>query len=89
MVLDEFLGLELSNFARLLKLRPGVDDDHVLVQQVANDLWFRQVDYVKNAQERMVRRNLTSSEEDFIALALRTKRHTNSWLHLSPRVCTL
>ena len=38
LVLDEVLGLELSNFARLLKLRPGVDDDHLLVQQVADDL---------------------------------------------------
>ena len=27
LVLDEVLGLELSNFARLLKFRPGVDDD--------------------------------------------------------------
>ena len=44
-VLDEVLGLELSNFARLLKLRPGVNNDHILVQQVTNDLWFRQVDY--------------------------------------------
>ena len=43
LVLEEVLGLELSNFARLLKLRPGVDDDHLLVQQVANDLWFRQM----------------------------------------------
>ena len=38
LVLDEVLELELSNFARLLKLRPGVDDDHLLVQQEANDL---------------------------------------------------
>ena len=37
LVLDEVLGSELSNFARLLKLRPGVDGDHLLVQQVAND----------------------------------------------------
>ena len=88
-VLDEVLGLELSNFARLLKLKPGVDDNHVLVQQVANDLWFRQMDYVRDAQERMVRRNLTSSEDDLMALALRTKPDTNSWLNLSPRVCTL
>ena len=42
-VLDEAMRLELSNFARLLKLKPGVNDDHV--QQVAIDLWFRQVDY--------------------------------------------
>ena len=66
-----------------------MDDDHVLVQQVANDLWFRQVYYVRNAQGRTVRRSLTSGEEDFMALALRTKPHTNSWLYLSSKVCTL
>ena len=61
----------------------------MLVQHVANDLWFRQMDYVRDAQEMMVSRNLTSSEEDLMALALRTKLHTNTWLYLSPRVCTL
>ena len=89
LVLDEVLGLELSNFARLRKLRPGVDDDHLLIQQVTDDLWFRQVDYARNEQGRTVRRILTSAEEDLMALALRTKPHTNSWLCLSPRVCTL
>ena len=89
LVLDEALGLELSNFARLLKLRPGLDDDQLLVQQVADDLWFRQVDYARNEQRRTVRRNLTSTEEDRMALALRTKPHTNSWLCLSTGVCTL
>ena len=48
-MLDEVLGLELSNFARLLKLRPGVDDDHLLVQQVADDLCFRQTKPHTNA----------------------------------------
>ena len=86
---DEVLGLELSNFARLLKLRPGVDDDHWLVQQVVNDLWFRQVDYARNEQGMTVRRSLTSAEEDLMALTLRKKPHTNSWLCLSPRVRTL
>ena len=52
LVLDEVLGLELSNFARLLKLRPGVDDDHLLVQQVADDLWFRQMDQARECQSR-------------------------------------
>ena len=56
LVLDEVLRLELSNFARLLKLRPGVDDDHLLVQQVANDPWFRQMDYAENDQGRTVRK---------------------------------
>ena len=89
LVLGEVLGLELSNFARLLKLRPGVDDDHLLVKQVVNDLWFRQMDYARNEQGRTVRRNMTSAEEELMALALRMKPHTNAWLCLSPRVCTL
>ena len=76
-VLDEVLGLELSKFVMLLKLRPG------------NDLWFRLMDYAENEQGRTVRKNMTSAEEDLMALALRTKPHTNSWLYLSPRLCTL
>ena len=36
--LDKVLGLELSNFARLLKFRPGVDDDQLLVQML--DRWI-------------------------------------------------
>ena len=89
LVLDEVLGLELSNFARLLKLRPGVDDDHLLVQQVADNLWFRHMDHAENEQGRTVRKNMTSAEEDLMAMALRTKPHNNLWLYLSPRLCTL
>ena len=81
-VLDEVLGLELSNFARLVKLRPRLDDDHLLVQQLANDLWFRQMDYARNAQGKTVRRNLTSAEDDLMA-------HTNCWLYLLTKVCAL
>ena len=89
LVLDEVLGLELSNFARLLKLRPGVDDDHLLVQQVADDLWFRHMDHAENEQGRTVRKNMQSAEEDLMAMALRTRPHNNVWLYLSPRLCTL
>ena len=88
-MLDEVLGFELSKFARLLKLRPGVADDHLLVKQVANDIWFRQMDYAENDQGRTVMKNMTSAEEDLMALALRTKPHTYSWLYLSPRLCAL
>ena len=73
LVLDEVLGLELSNFANFAR----------------NDLWFRQLDYATTEQGRMVRRNVSSAEEDLMALALRTKPHTNSWLCLSRRLCTL
>ena len=88
-MLDEVLELELFNFARLLKLRQGVDDDPLLVQQVANDLWFRQMDHARNEQGRTVRRNMTSAEEDLMALAFRMKPHPNAWLCLSPRMCTM
>ena len=40
LVLDEVLGLELSNFSRQLKLRPGIDDDHRVIVAMSNDLWF-------------------------------------------------
>ena len=46
------------------------------------------MDYAENEQGRTVRKNMTSAEEDLMALALRTKPHTNSWLYLSPRLCT-
>ena len=32
LVLDEVLGLELSNFSRKLKLRPGIDDAHRVIE---------------------------------------------------------
>ena len=41
LVLDEVLGLELSNFSRQLKLKPGIDDDHRVIAAMSNDLWFR------------------------------------------------
>ena len=61
----------------------------LLVQQVADDLWFRQMDHAENEQGRTVRKNMTSAEEDLMAMALRTKPHNNLWLYLSPRLCTL
>ena len=79
-VLDEGLRLELYNFGRLLKLRPGVVDEHQLVQQLAINLWFRQTDYVRNQRGDLVRRNALSTEEDVKAMALRTKPHTNLWI---------
>ena len=56
---------------------------------MADDLWFRQMDHAENEQGRTVRKNMTSAEEDLIAMALRTKPHNNVWLYLSPRLCTL
>ena len=47
------------------------------------------MDHAENEQGRTVRKNMTSAEEDLMALALCTKPHTNAWLYLSPRLCNL
>ena len=88
-VLDEGLGLELSTFGRLLKMRPGVCDEHEIVHRLANNLWFWQTDFVRDERGSLVRRNSISTEEDLRALALRTKPHSNPWFYLSPRLYTL
>ena len=40
MVLDEVLLLEISNFARQLKLSPAIGDDHPIVTHLTASLWF-------------------------------------------------
>ena len=86
-VLDEGLGVEFSNFGRLLKMRPRVGDEHQIVQRLANNLWFRQTDYVRNETGDVVRRNALSTEDDLKAMALRL--YLSPWLYLSPRLCAL
>ena len=51
LVLDEVLGLELSNFGRQLKLKPGIDNDHRVIVAKSNELWFRGME-VKEERER-------------------------------------
>ena len=76
-VLNEGLGLELSSFGQLLKMRPGMGDEHRLVQRLANNIWFWQTDYVRDERRNLVRRNALSTEEYRKAMALRTEPHTN------------
>ena len=51
-VLDDVLGLELSNFSRLLKLRPGIDDEHRVIVAMPNNLWFRGMEIKEEGQRR-------------------------------------
>ena len=67
LVLDQVLGLEVSNFSRQLKLKPGIDDDHRVIVAMSNDLWFRGME-IKEEGERTPRRpeqnqRLTSENE--------------------------
>ena len=86
LVLDEVLGLELSNFSRQLKLKPGIDDDHRVIVAMLNDLWFRGMD-IKEEGER--RKDFKETRAHFEAMVLRTKPEANRWIHLTPRVAVL
>ena len=85
-VLDEVLGLELSNFSRQLKLKPGIDDDHRVIAAMSNDLWFRAMEV---AGEDTRRKNSLETRAHLEAMILRTKPEANQWLHLNPRVAAL
>ena len=52
LVLDEVLGLELSNFSRQLKLKPGIDDDQRVIVAMSNNLWFRGMDIKEKGERR-------------------------------------
>ena len=86
LVLDEVLGLELSNFSRQLKLKPGIDDDHPVVIAMSNDLWFREMEVTG---ENTRRKNSQETRAQLEAMVLRTKPEANKWLHLSPPVAAL
>ena len=86
LVLDEVLGLELSNFKRQLKLKPGIDDDHRVIAAMSNDLWFRAMEV---AGENTRRNNSLETRAHLEAMVLRTKPEANQWLHLNPRVAAL
>ena len=86
LVLDEVLWLELSNFSRQLKLKPGIDDDHRVITAISNDLWFRAMEV---AGEDTRRKNSLETRAHLEAMVLTTKPEANQWLHLNPRVAAL
>ena len=85
-MLDEVLGLELSNFSRQLKLKPGIGDDHRVIVAMLNDFWFRGMEA---AGERERRKSSQETRAHLEAMVLRTKPEANQWLHLTPRVAAL
>ena len=86
LVLDEILGLELSNIGRQLKLKPTVGDDHRVIVAMSNDLWFRGME-VKEEGER--RKSSKETRTHLEAMVLRTKPEANKWLHLIPQTAAL
>ena len=80
-VLDEVLGLELSNFSRKLKLKPGIYDDHRVIVAMSNNLWFRGMEIKEEGGRR---KNSKETRAHLEAMVLRTKPEANQWLHLTP-----
>ena len=79
-VLDEVLGLELSKFSRQLKLKPEINDDHKVIVDMSNDLWFRN-DEIN--EETFTRRNVKQTVAQLEAFTLRKKPQAYKWLHLT------
>ena len=86
LVLDEVLGLELSNFSRQLKLKPGIDDDHRVIAAMSNDLCIRAMEVTG---ENTRRKNSLETRAHLEVMVLRIKPEANQWLHLNPRVAAL
>ena len=86
-VLGLVLGLELSNFSMQLKLKPGIGDDHQMIVETSNDLWFRGMEV--DEEEKRKRQNAKETKNHLEAMVLRMKPETDKWLHLTPRVAAL
>ena len=71
---DEVLGLELSNFSRQLKLKPGVGDDHRVIVVMSNDLWFQRMEVKEEGERRQKSRETRAHME---AMVWRTKPEAN------------
>ena len=86
LVLNEVLGLELSNFSRQLKLEPGINDDHRVIVAMSNDLWFKGMEIKEDGKKRQ---NSKETKAQLEAMVLRTKPERNKWLHLTPRTAAM
>ena len=52
LVLDEVFGMELSNFSRQIKLKPGFNNDHRVIEAMSNQLWLRGIEMKEEGEKR-------------------------------------
>ena len=84
LVLDEMFGLELSNFSKQLKMKTRINDDHQVIVEMSNDLWFRETEI--DEEEKPKRQN---AKETKTHLVLATKLEVSKWLHLNSQIAPL
>ena len=77
LVPHEVLGLELSNFSRQLKLKPGINDNHRVIVAMSNDLWFRGREIKEEGEKRQ---NSKETKAHLEAMVLPTKPEANTLL---------
>ena len=45
--LYKVLGLELFNFSRKKKIKPGINEAHLVIVDMSNDRWFQKMEVLK------------------------------------------
>ena len=91
-VLDEVLLLEISNFARQLKLSPVIGDDHSVVTHLTASLWFRSMELTitsstsKSRGPSNERKNVATAEKQLESLVYRLTQERGRWPFLTPRL---
>ena len=91
-VLDEVLLLEISNFARQLKLSPIIRDDHPVVAHLTASLWFRDMELTITSSTSRSRgpnnekKNVAASEKQLESMVHRLAQEGGKWPFLTPRL---
>ena len=97
-VLDEVLLLEISNFARQLKLSPIIGDDHPVVTHLTASLWFRSMELTitsstsKSRGPSNERKNVAAAEKQLESMVStdtswnRLTQERGRWPLLTPRL---
>ena len=92
MVLDEVLLLEISNFARQLKLSPVIGDDHPIITHLTASLWFRSMELTitsstsKSRGPSNERKNVAATEKQLESIVYRLTQERGRWPFLTPRL---
>ena len=91
-VLDEVLLLEISNFARQLKLSPIIRDDHPVVAHLTASLWFRDMELTitsstsRSRGPNNKRKNVAASEKQLESMVHWLAQEGGKWPFLTPRL---
>ena len=91
-VLDEVLLLQISNFARQLKLSPEIRNDHPMISHLKASLWFRGKDLtiIRSTSKARgpinERRNVAAVEKQLESMGYRLTQERWRWPFLTPRL---